>query len=166
MGALLAAVVATVVALLEVAVIRYVEVGQAHPHPVLVVGVIWTVASGLEGGLAWAFVGGMALDVLTFRPLGSTAFVLLLAVGVAAAVARYMTTIRPIAPVIIVIGASIPYSVLLLALFNALAEPIPVEDPVNLIRPGAIYDTVLAAILGPLAVALHDRRVDEARVDW
>ena len=166
MSALLAAVGATVVALLEVAVIRYLEVGQAHPHPVLVIGVIWTVASGLEDGLAWAFVGGIALDVLTFRPLGSTAFTLLLTVGATALVARPLIRIRPLAPVLIVTGASIAYSLLLLVLFNALAEPIVVEDPVNLILPGAIYDTVLAAILGPLAVAVHDRRLDQERVDW
>ena len=153
-------------ALLEVAVIGYLEVGQAHPHPVLVIGVIWTVATGLEDGLAWAFVGGIALDVLTFRPLGSTAFTLLLAVGGTAVLARFLTRVRPFAPIIIVIAASIAYSLTLFVLFNALVEPIAIEDPVNLVLPGAIYDTVLAAILGPLAVAVHDRRLGQERVDW
>jgi rod shape-determining protein MreD len=166
MSALLAAVGATVVALLEVAVIRYVEVGQAHPHPVLVMGVIWTVAAGLEDGLAWAFVGGIALDVLTLRPLGSTAFTLLLVVGVTALLARPLVRVRPLAPIVIVVVASIGYSLMLLALFNALVAPIAVEEPVNVILPGAVYDTVLAAILGPLAVAVHDRRLDQERVDW
>ncbi len=166
MSALLAAVGATVVALLEVAVIRYVEVGQAHPHPVLVMGVIWTVAAGLEDGLAWAFVGGIALDVLTLRPLGSTAFTLLLVVAVTALLARPLVRVRPLAPIVIVVVASIGYSLMLLALFNALVAPIAVEEPVNVILPGAVYDTVLAAILGPLAVAVHDRRLDQERVDW
>ena len=166
MSALLAAVGATVAALLEVAAIRYLEVGQAHPHPVLVFGVIWTVATGLEDGLAWAFVGGIALDVLTLRPLGSTAFALLLAIGATAVLARSLTRVRPLAPIIIVIAASIGYSLVLLILFNALVEPIAVEDPLSVLVPGALYDTVLAAVLGPLAVAVHDRRMDQERMDW
>jgi rod shape-determining protein MreD len=166
MSALLAAVGATVAALFEVAGIRYLEVGQAHPHPVLVLGVIWTVASGLEDGLVWAFVGGIALDVLTFRPLGSTAFALLLAIAGTAVLAQSLSRVRPIAPILIVIAASLGYSLILLILFNALVEPIAVEDPWSYVLPGVLYDTVLAAVLGPLAVAIHDRRMDQERVDW
>ena len=35
-----------------------------------------------------------------------------------------------------------------------------------MILPGAIYDTVLAALIGPLAISIHDRRVQTERVDW
>ena len=58
--------------------------GDAQPHLVFVLAVIWTVAAGLDSGLVWAFVGGIALDVLAQRPLGHSAFALLIAVGVAA----------------------------------------------------------------------------------
>ena len=50
--------------------------------------------------------------------------------------------------------------------FNALRATIPVTDPIAAILPGAIYDAVLAGLIGPLAVAIHDRRADEDRVDW
>ena len=81
MTLLLAAVGAVVTALVELTVTPYLRIGSAQPHPVLVLAVIVTIAVGLEAGLVWAFVGGLALDVLAQRPLGSSAFALLLCVG-------------------------------------------------------------------------------------
>ncbi|HEY7524636.1 MAG TPA: rod shape-determining protein MreD [Candidatus Limnocylindrales bacterium] len=166
MSLLLAAVGATVAALIEVTVVPYVAVGQGHPHPVLVLGAIWTVALGLDGGLAWAFVGGIALDVLADRPLGSSAFALLIVTGVVAGIARAMSHLRPIAPVVAVLVASIVYSGLMVVLFSALRDPLAISDPVALLLPGLIYDVVLAVLIGPLVVAVRDRRQDQERVDW
>jgi rod shape-determining protein MreD len=73
MTLLLAAVGATVTALLELSVGPYLRVETSQPHLVLVLGVIVTIAIGLEAGLTWGFIGGLVLDVLAQRPLGSTA---------------------------------------------------------------------------------------------
>ena len=83
MSSLLAAVGATVAALLESTVVPHLGVGGTGPHLVLVLGVVWTVAAGVESGLVWAFVGGLALDVLVQRPLGSSAFALVVSLGAA-----------------------------------------------------------------------------------
>jgi rod shape-determining protein MreD len=166
MSLLLAAIGAVVAALVEVTIVRYVQVGQAHPHPVLVFGAIWTVALGIDGGLVWAFVGGIALDVLAERPLGSSAFALLLAIGTAAALARLLSNLRPLAPIVVVLVASSMNSVLFFVLYSALRDPLPLADPVSLLMPGLIYDVILAAIVGPLVVALRDRRLEQERVDW
>jgi rod shape-determining protein MreD len=166
MSLLLAAVGATVVALIEATISSYIEVGQAHPHPVLVFGSIWTVALGLDGGLVWAFVGGIALDVLGDRPLGSSAFALLLATGAAATVAHAMSHLRPIAPIVAVLAASAVNTLLLIVLLAALRTPIPIADPVGVVLPGLMYDVVLAAVVGPLVVAVRDRRLEQERVDW
>src|SRR6476661_6128067 len=100
MTLLLAAVGATVTALLELTVGPYLRFGIAQPHLVLVVGIVVTVAIGLEAGLVWAFVGGLVLDVLAQRPLGSTAFALLLCMGATAVLARLLARFRPIVPII------------------------------------------------------------------
>ena len=81
MTLLLAAVGATVMALLELTVGPYLRFGTAQPHLVLVIGIVVTVGIGLEAGLVWAFLGGLVVDVLAQRPLGSTAFTLLLCLG-------------------------------------------------------------------------------------
>jgi rod shape-determining protein MreD len=74
MSLLFAAIGATLTALAEVTVVPYLAVGDAKPHLVLVIGVIWTIAAGIDRGVVWAFVGGLFLDALTGRPLGASAF--------------------------------------------------------------------------------------------
>ncbi len=166
MTLLLAAVGATVTALLELSVGPYLRVATSQPHLVLVLGVIATIAVGLEAGLAWGFIGGLVLDVLAQRPLGSTAFALLLCVGGAYLLTRLVTRLRTALPIPATFLLSLLYSMVLFVAFNALRATIPVADPVGAILPGAVYDAVLAALVGPLAVSIHDRRADVERVDW
>ena len=166
MTLLLAAVGATVAALLELSVGPYLRVGTSQPHLVLVLSVVVTVALGLEAGLAWGFVGGLVLDVLAQRPLGSTAFALVLCVGGAYVLGRLVSRLRPIVPIPATFLLSLVYSMTLFLAFNALRATIPVADPVSAILPGAIYDAVLAALIGPVSIVLLDRRAGEERVDW
>ena len=166
MTLLLAAVGAVVTALIELTVTPYLRIGSAQPHPVLVVGVIVAIAVGLEAGLAWAFVGGLALDVLAPRPLGSSAFALLLCVGGAWILARSLVRLRPIVPIFAVFLLSLAYSMILFTTFGALGSPPPAPDPIMSLLPGAVYNAVLAAFIGPLTVAVHDRRLEQERVDW
>ena len=166
MTLLLAAVGATVTALLELTVGPYLKVGTAEPHLVLVLGITVTVAIGLEAGLVWAFVGGLAIDVLAQRPLGSTSFALLICVGATSVLAGLLARFRLLVPILATLLLSLVYSMIHFVALNALVAPIPVTDPISLVLPSAIYDTVLAAVIGPLAIAIHDRRADVERMDW
>ena len=166
MTLLLAAVGAVVTALLELTVGPYLRIGDATPNLVLVFAVVVTIAVGLEAGLVWAFVGGLALDVIAQRPLGSSSFALLLCVGGASILARSFARLRPIVPIGAVFVLSIGYSMILFLTFGALGAPLPVADPLSTVLPSAVYDAVLAAIVGPLVIAVHDRRIDQERVDW
>jgi rod shape-determining protein MreD len=166
MSLLLAAVGAVVTALLELTIGPYLRIADAQPQLVLVFGVIVTIAVGLESGLVWAFVGGLALDVLAQRPLGSTAFALLICVGGASLIGRSLARLRPIVPILAVFILSIGYSMILFATWGALGVPLPVADPMATVVPSAIYDAVLAALVGPLTIAVHDRRIEQERVDW
>lgn len=161
-----AAIGATVTAIVELTVGPYLRVGNAQPHLVLVFAVIWVVAAGLESGLVWAFVGGIALDVLAQRPLGASSFALIVCVGLAAALARISFRMRPIAVVPAVAVLSLVYSMTLFVLLGALASPVANPDPVGVLLPGVAYDAVVGVMAGPLAVSLHDRYVGEERVDW
>jgi rod shape-determining protein MreD len=166
MTLLLAAVGATATALLELTVGPYLRIGTAQPHLVLVLGIVVTVAIGLESGLVWAFVGGLVLDVLAERPLGSTAFALLLCMGATAVLGRLLVRLRPIVPVLATTLLSLLYSMILFVALNALRTPIPVADPIGVLVPGAVYDIMLAALIGPLAISVHDRRIETERMDW
>ena len=166
MTLLLAAVGATGAALFELTVGPYLRIGTAQPHFVLVLGIVLTIAVGLEAGLVWAFVGGLALDVLAQRPLGSSSFALLLCVGGASLLGRLFTRVRPLAPVIAVPVLSLLYSMVLFVAFGALGSPLPVSDPLQTVLPSVVYDTVLAVLIGPLVVSIHDHRALQERVDW
>ena len=166
MSLILAAVGATVAGLLELTVGPYLQVSGAHPHLVLVFGVIWTVAVGAEEGFVWAFTGGLVLDVLAQRPLGSTAFTLLVSLGGTAVLARLLSRLRPLAPIVLVSVFSLVNSILLYIVYGALRAPIPTPDPIATLLPGVVYDTVIAAVLGPLIIALRDRQADRERPDW
>jgi rod shape-determining protein MreD len=165
MSLLLAAIGATVTAVLEVTLAGYVRVGNANPHPVLVLGIIWAIAAGLDVGVVWAFVGGLALDALASRPLGSSAFVLLVAVGGARLFAQPFARLRLVAPIVAVPILSLVSSMLLLLIVAGADSPTP-PDPLALLMPGAVYDAVLGFVLGPLIVSTHDRRLAVERVDW
>jgi rod shape-determining protein MreD len=166
MTLLLAAIGATVAALLELTILPYIRVEGANPHPVFVFGAITAIAISLEGGLVWAFVGGLALDVLAGRPLGSTAFALIISIGGAWALSRLLSGIRPLTPIIAVATFGIVNELIQFSLIGALRNPIPLADPIASILPGAIYDTLIAAAVGPLFMAVHDRRLEEERPDW
>lgn len=163
---LLAAVGATAAALVELSFVPYVGVEGAYPHPVLVFGVIWTIADGLESGLGWALVGGVALDSLGARPLGSSSFALLISVGGASLIGRSFIRIRPLAPIVAIPILSLVNSMILLGLLSALRPPVAVTDPVATFMPGAVFDAVLGIVFGPLIVSVRDRRRVEERVDW
>ena len=166
MSVTLAAMASVVAALFELTIFDHLRIGGAQPHPVLVLGIVWAIAIGIEGGLTVAFVGGLLLDVLAQRPLGASAFALLIAVGGASVVGSSLGRVKLIAPVIAVFLFSFVDSLVLLGILSALQGPAPIADPVGTVLPGAIYDTVLAAIAGPLLVAIVERHRDVDRMDW
>lgn len=167
MSLLFAAIGAVVTALVEVSLGLYDAVGSATPHPVLVGGVIWTIAAGIDRGLTWAFVGGLVLDsLLPNRPIGISSLALLLSVGGAALIARPFPRLRLIAPVVAVPLMSLVYSVTLAGVTAAIQQTRFIEDPLVTVLPSAIYDGVLGLFIGPLVVTLRDRRAATERVDW
>jgi rod shape-determining protein MreD len=166
MSLLFAAIGAVITALAEVTFGLYDAVGSATPHLVLVGGVIWTIAAGIDRGITWAFVGGLVLDSLLGRPIGVSAFALLVAVGGAALVAQPFPRLRLVAPIVAVPLMSVVYSTLLIGLTAAVQQSAIPNDPLALITPGALYDGVLGLFIGPIVVTLRERRAATERVDW
>jgi hypothetical protein len=77
-----------------------------------------------------------------------------------------LVRLRPIVPILATALLSLLYSMILFVAFNALRTPIAIADPVGVLIPGAVYDIMLAALIGPLAISIHDRRVETERMDW
>lgn len=160
------AVGAVVGAVLELSLWPYLQVSGAHPHIVFIYVVVVGMVLGLDAGLTGAFVGGLALDLLAPRPLGSTAFALLVCAGAAVVLARLLVQLRYVAPILAVFLLSFVYSLTVILLYSALSGPVSMPDPLATLLPGAVYDAVLATAVAPLAVALRARRLEQERVDW
>jgi len=166
MQLVLAAALSVVAALAEFTIVPYLRIGDAVLHPTLVLGVVWVIAGGLEAGLTWAFVGGVALDILGQRPLGSSAFSLLIAIGLASVIGGFLGRVRIVAPVVATAIASPAYTMLLLITTTALSAAPLSSTAFGSVIPSAIYDVVLAAVVGPLTMAFVLRRQATERADW
>lgn len=73
----LAVVVPLIAALLQGAVTGSISVAGAFPSLPVLAAASWSVAAGAREGLWWAFVGGLATDVLSAGPLGAFTVALL-----------------------------------------------------------------------------------------
>jgi cell shape-determining protein MreD len=123
---------------------------------------------GLEGGLVWAFLGGLLIDVLLMRPLGLTAFVLLLAVGAAWLVGRVSPrSFYPIVVVTTAVSAALA-SVLTVVLIGALRGLPPGVDPLAQAVPTGVLAGLAAAVIAPIPILAQRRwlRDETDRVDW
>lgn len=166
MSLLLSAIGATVAAVLDASLGLHLKIGNAVPHLVLVLGVVWSIAAGLERGIAWAFVGGLVLDSLLGRPLGASAFALLVAVGGARLLAQPLVRLRSLSPILAVPLMSAVYSFLIVVLTASGQPASSLGNPVAAFGPGALYDGVLGLLVGPLIISAHDRRQAVERVDF
>lgn len=162
----LAAVGAVVTALLQLTFVPHVQIGGAQPDLVLVFAVTMTVIGDVESGLVWAFVGGLMIDVLAPRPLGMTAFALLISVGIASVLGRLLARLRYLAPIIAVFVLSLVNSLLILFGFNVLGQPILIAEPIRAFLPDAIYSAAVAAVVGVVAVNLRLRAEERERIAW
>jgi rod shape-determining protein MreD len=77
----LAIVVPLAAALLQGSVVPFIAVGGARPNLVILVAAAWAVAAGAREAVWWAFLGGIAVDLLSGGPLGAAALSALVAVA-------------------------------------------------------------------------------------
>lgn len=91
MSVLAPAVGALLAAILESSVLTHLQVGSVRPDLVFAMGIAVAMVLGFESGMTWAFVGGIALDLLLpGQALGSSALTMVLLTAVALMVARAM----------------------------------------------------------------------------
>ena len=151
-------------ALLQSAVIPFVSVGGARPNLPLLVAGSWSLAAGAGEAVWWAFIGGLAADLLSGGPLGA------FAVAALPPVAAIGLGERPaLRPTPVLIGASFLAAAAFVAgvlyvLALALAgTPIPDVGGLAIqIGGGAIFTGVLAIATYPIARWLSRRTEKQA----
>lgn len=166
MSLALAAVGAALAALIQSTTIPFAAGGGAELDLVLVFAITWTMVAGLEGGLVWALVGGLIVDVLLMRPLGLTALVLTLAVGAAWLMSR--VAVRAIYPaVVIAVLLLAPAVSVVTAVALGMLTGVPGGDPFADAFTTTVVNGLLAAVVAAAVVGIRHRlRPAPQRADW
>lgn len=140
-------------ALLQSAVVPFISIGGARPNlPFLVAG-SWSIAAGAGEGVWWAFVGGLAADLLSGGPLGAFAVASLPPVALIGLGERPAPRPTPVLIGASYLAAAAFAAGILYALALTLAG-IPGPDPAGLaiqIGGGAIFTGLLGIATYPIA---------------
>ena len=158
----LAVVVPLAAALLQGSVVPFIAVGGARPNLVTLAAASWAVAAGAREAVWWAFLGGVAVDLLSGGPLGASALAALVPV---AAVGLQDDPLRPrtvLSGAVLVgiasLAAGVLYLVILAIASTAISDfPLLVASAVST----AIYNGVLAIATYSLARVV--RRTTESQ---
>jgi cell shape-determining protein MreD len=98
--------------------------------------------------MAWAFVGGVFMDLLAFRPLGTTVFSLLAVVGLAEAISPMLARVRYVRPLVGIVVFTLVFITLTTVTTGLLRPPAPA------LRFSYIFAVVLANVLAALFIGL------------
>jgi rod shape-determining protein MreD len=146
-------------------VVPFVSIAGARPNLPVLVAASWSVAAGPREAVWWAFVGGLAADLLSGGPLGALALATLIPV---AAVGLGQSTLRPrsvIGGALLVGAASLAAGLLYLVILLVVGQPL--SDPLLLaggVTAGAIYNGILAIATYPIARSM--RHVTEKQASF
>jgi len=165
LGPAFAAIGAGIAALLEATTVSRYQFANSQLEISLVFAVAVTVVFGFEEGMAWAFVGGLMADFLTLRPMGSTAFELLVVVGATDVAVPLMSRARYpgcIAAVLVLTPVYLIVSDMVAAL---LQPPAPTLQISGLVIT-ALVNAVAAAVVTPLMLGLKRRAELRERQIW
>jgi rod shape-determining protein MreD len=152
----LAIVIPLAAALLQGSVVPFVSIAGARPNLPVLAAASWSVAAGAREAVWWAFIGGLAADLLSGGPLGALALASLLPV---AAIGLGESALRPrsvVSGAVLVGAATLVSGLLYLLILLAVGQPL--SDPVLLsggAAAGAVYNGVLAIATYPIARWMH-----------
>jgi len=149
----LAVLIPIAAALLQGTVAPVMAIGTARPSLPLLVAGAWALAAGAREAVWWAFVGGVASDLLSGGPLGATALASLPPVAAIGVRERGLARATPLLAAGLLIGiAALVAALIYLGILAAAAQPIasvPLEAGTALMS--AVYTGVLALAVYPLA---------------
>jgi rod shape-determining protein MreD len=155
-------------ALLQGSLVPFLSIAGARPNLPLLVAASWSVAAGAREGVWWAFVGGIAADLLSGGPLGAQALAALGPVAVAGL--GEQSGVRPrsvLTGALLVGGATAAASLLYLGLLAAVGQAL--SDPafrVGAALAGGIFNGVLAIATYPIARSARRATEKQASFGW
>lgn len=165
MGPAFAAVGAGVAALLESTIVSRYQIVGAQLQMSLVFVIAATIVFGFEEGIAWAFVGGLCLDFFAMRPLGSSVFVLLVAVALVMVSEPLLSRSRYAGCVIATLFVTPIFLIVSDITTGLLRSSAPPLHLTGLVAAG-LANAGVAAVLSLLLIGIKRRAENRERVLW
>ena len=165
MGPAFAAVGAGIAALLESTIVSRYQIVGAQLQMSLVFVIAATIVFGFEEGIAWAFVGGLCLDFFAMRPLGSSVFVLLVAVALVMVSEPLLSRSRYAGCVIATLFVTPIFLIVSDITTGLLRSSAPPLHLTGLVAAGVVNAGV-AAVLSLLLIGIKRRAENRQRVLW
>lgn len=126
----------------------------------------WEQVEARGEGYAWAFIGGVVLDLIGGGPFGASILGLLAAAFMANRLGGGLFRDRVILPLATAIAGTFAYNGVYLIVLRVFGIPIDLVSAITqVILPSALLNLLLSPIVARLMLGLH-RRVTPAGVTW
>lgn len=155
-----------VIALLQVTVAPYVTLAGVKPDLMLGIVVSWSLLRGVREGVAWAFVGGLWLDLLSGGPFGISALALM-AVSLACA-ASELNIFRShlLLPLIAVIVGTAVYGLVYLLLLQILGYTVTWLDALRRVMLASMVFNALTLPFIYVPLGWLNRLTGREQMSW
>ena len=125
---------------------------------VLLLVVAWSIRRGIEDGIVWALIGGLAVDLLSAEPFGTSVVGFGFAAVVAGSIGPALRQVSVLLPLILTPLTSVVASLASALVMAAVGWPMPWPATVALVvLPAAVLDSVAMFLVYPI-VSIADRR--------
>jgi len=156
----------TSAALLQSSLLPHLSRGGLKPDLVVMLVISWGLLRGVQEGLLWAFIGGLALDLLSATPLGLSALILTLLTLLTSLGQKSIYRTSILFPLAVIFLATFGYNLALLLGWQLLGRPaLWGETFLEVLLPTGLLNTLVMLPLYPLLSWLH-RRTGPERVEW
>ncbi len=109
-----------IAALLQSTMLVRIEVRNVKPDLVLLMVLVGTLIYGIQAGMLWAFIGGIALDLFSGGPMGSSSLALMAAALVAAPGHHTLSRFNVLVPLSVAALGTLVYGITYIVVLFAL----------------------------------------------
>lgn len=155
-----------ILALLQSTLWLRLQIGTVWPDILLLVVLSWALLRRPAEALLWAFLGGLAVDLLSSGPFGASAMGLMVVALIGGATVASVFRDRTVMPVIAAFMGTIAFHGVYIAVSLFAGQPIDADDALfRIVLPAAVYNAVLSLVAFRIMAAI-DRRIRPRSLGW
>ena len=157
---------AVIVGIVHAAIAPVIVIGGVKPNLVLVAVVLVTCLWGFLPGVTWAFVAGLAANLLVSDPLGAIPLALLVVAALTAGGSRLLGRASWIYPVLAAAVGSVVADAVTIGLGQLVGDAPAGEFPTELVLGAAVLNAVIAGLVLVPTRLLAARFVADEAAAW